>query len=201
MCQRLGIQPETKLFHELVRIYSHPSRAYHNVAHIRFCLIELEQVPKLSRLTESYATIEFALWHHDAVYDPKASDNEERSAELARKNAQELGLSQDFQDKITHLILCTKHQSIPQDLDGQIITDLDLAILGRPEPEFKMYERQIRREYKWVDEVLFSRGRAGILKLFLSRKQIYSTLYFNLKYEDQARKNLQASLDHLASYA
>jgi predicted metal-dependent HD superfamily phosphohydrolase len=75
--------------------------------------------------------------------------------------------------------------------------DIDLSILGQPPERFWEYESQIRREYEWVPENVFTEKRAEILQQFLSRKTIYGTSYFFEKYERQARINLAASIQKL----
>ena len=51
----------------------------HTLQHISECLSHFEQVQDL---LEDARAVELALWFHDAVYNPKASDNEACSATL-----------------------------------------------------------------------------------------------------------------------
>ena len=73
-------------------------------------------------------------------------------------------------------------------------TNIDLSILGKGKERFWEYEEQIRQEYAWVPETLFSAKRAEILDRFLARKAIYATEWFRKKYERQARHNLEVSI-------
>ena len=77
------------------------------------------------------------------------------------------------------------------------MVDVDLSILGQREAVFRHYEHQISREYGTVPPELFCKGRATILQSFLDRDSIYLTNYFRKKYEQQARLNLQASIERL----
>lgn len=69
------------VFARLTTAYSEPVRHYHTLAHITDSLYEFD---RLIGLAEAPHEIEMAIWFHDAVYDPKAHDNEERSAEWAQ---------------------------------------------------------------------------------------------------------------------
>lgn len=64
-------------------------------------------------------------------------------------------------------------------------------------PHREQYEAQIRREYAWVPETIFASKRAEILDRILARERIYATDWFFERFENQARLNLQASLQKL----
>jgi predicted metal-dependent HD superfamily phosphohydrolase len=184
---RLGAKGDGVLpFDDLISRYAEPHRAYHTITHIETCLSELADIPD---------AIQFAIWYHDAIYDPQAKDNEERSADLA---AQVAGLSDEFIHSVRRLILSTKHSVQPTQPDEQILVDIDLAILGQPELAFDEYERQIRFEYSWVPDEMFAKGRCAVLASFLSRPTIYSTDAFRAKYEKRARQNLAHSIAALS---
>ncbi len=141
--------------------------------------------------------IEMAIWFHDAVYDPKAKDNEEQSAEMAKTVIQSAELSPAFSGKVADLILATKHNAPPKDGDAALLIDIDLSILGQPMDKFSRYENAIRKEYDWVAADAFAKGRSAILKSFLERPAIYYTDFFREKYEAAARRNLAFSVAQL----
>jgi predicted metal-dependent HD superfamily phosphohydrolase len=189
---RLGAHGDpATVFADLARRYSEPQRAYHTLDHVSHCLAELRdaQTPPASR-----DAIEFALWFHDAVYDPRAKDNEEASALLARHAARAAGLSESFTALAADLILATRHTAPPVSGEAQLTVDIDLAILGQPPARFDEYERQIRIEYSWVDDTAFAKGRGDFVAAMLARPAIYSTHWFHRRYEAQARENLARSL-------
>src|SRR5690242_9270349 len=66
-------------YEHLSAAYGAPQRHYHNQQHIAECLAEFDSARHLAL---EPAAVELALWFHDAVYNPKASDNEEQSAAL-----------------------------------------------------------------------------------------------------------------------
>lgn len=193
--ERIGAQGNaSEVYNDLVARYSETHRAYHTLVHIGHCLDELEQVREL---TTNPDAVELALWYHDAIYDTKAKDSEERSAELAIKMARGASLPDSFGQSVVNLIMATKHSESPTDPDVQLLVDVDLSILGQSEEKFDEYELQVRKEYEWVAEDAFVAGRSAILKSFLDRPTIYSTQFFRNKYEMQARRNIARSLARL----
>lgn len=195
--ERLGAQGDASVvYKDLVARYSEPHRAYHTLVHIRHCLDELEQVRELATNPDA---VELALWYHDAIYDTKTKDSEERSAELAVKMARDASLPESFGQSVVNLIMATKHSESPTDPDVQLLVDIDLSILGQSEEKFDEYEQQVRREYGWVFEDAFVAGRSAILKSFLDRTTIYSTQFFRNKYEMQAQRNIIKSLARLSA--
>ncbi len=102
------------------------------------------------------------------------------------------------------VILATKHVATnhvygPDSPEAGLLVDLDLSILGQPEAVFNRYENEIRREYAWVADGEFARGRSRVLEGFAIRPSIYSTPFFRAKYESAARANLARSIIRLSS--
>ena len=179
---------------ELLSLYGGPKRAYHNLVHIVHSLREMDDARDLIQNPDQ---VEFALWYHDAVYNIRAKNNEEKSAELAEKRLSKAGAKKQFIDNITRLILTTRHKEIPQEQDAQYICDIDLSIFGKSQKEFDEYERDIRKEYNSFSEKQFKRGRSIVLTKYLWKDPLYSTDFFREKYQTQARKNLKRSLAKL----
>ena len=187
-------KPPIDLFRKLIKTYSEEHRAYHTAEHIVYCLDELDHVLDLAK---NPAEVEMALWFHDAVYDPHASDNEEKSAAWARQVLLTNNCPAESVARICDLILTTKHDKPPLENDTQLIADIDLSSLGQPESEFLSNERKIRTEYQWVPEKIYREERVKFMKSFLQRKHIYFTDYFEVLYGIQARKNLADALERL----
>ena len=172
--------------------YSEPGRHYHDARHVLACLKSLDSYP--GKIGNANA-IELAIWFHDSIYDPKASDNEARSAEHFRKEFQPFASGIE---KVETLILATRHtDSSPESADAALITDIDLGILGAPAARYRMYAEDIRREYQHVEEETYRAGRSQVLKSFLARKTIYNTRHFRKLLETQARENILTELEDL----
>ena len=188
-----------QVFSDLDRRYKEPGRFYHTWDHVSDCLGEL---PAARSLCDSPLAVELALWFHDAVCDPRAADNEERSARLARNAAAAMGIDPALADLSARLILCTAHGAESSgeedgDRDSAVVQDIDLAILGRQPRMFTAYERNIRREYSFLTEREYREGRVRVLGRFLSRRRVYRTDMFHRRYEEAARRNLRSSLASL----
>lgn len=197
MWQTLGAErPPQNLRQQLLDAYSEFHRSYHTLQHLGECLVGLEQ---LRDLAERPAEIELALWFHDAVYDPKRKDNEQRSADWASEAVLGADLAPVVAERIVAMVMATRHQSLPVTTDEKILIDIDLAILGASPERFAEYEQQIGREYHWVAEAqrIVTRGR--ILQSFLDRECVYSSAPFKTLLEQRARQNLRASIAALGA--
>ena len=117
---------------------------------------------------------------------------------MAFDRAIEAGLPKEFANGVGSLVIQTNHKNLPIGNDAEIITDIDLAIFGKPIKEFDEYEKGIRLEYFWVPETEFRMKRKAILGRFLKRRKgIYSTEFFREKYGENARRNLEMSIARL----
>jgi len=173
------------LYQELVARYREPHRRYHTLQHLEECFARFEE---LRAAAEHPREVELAIWFHDAIYDPRRADNEERSAAWARSVAG---------DSVATLVLATRHDALPASADATVLVDVDLWILGAPQSRFDEYEAQVREEYGWVPTLVYRRKRRALLESFVARRTIYHTERFLERYEAQARANLARSLARL----
>lgn len=194
---RVGARGDWRdIYREIEDAYRTPPRYYHNFhRHIAFCIRELNTVPE--EIAENINKVEFALYVHDGILDFARSDNEPRSVLFSNDLCAKMGLPTPFTERVGRHILATGHSDIPDDPDSRLVVDIDLVILGQDEATFKEYERAIRKEYGFVSEDAFRKGRAAVLRHFLERPSIFLTEYFGMRYEEQARKNLIDSIECL----
>ena len=179
------------LFNQLVAAYSERHRSYHTLQHLRECLAHFEAASALARRP---AEVEAALWFHDAVHDPRARDNEERSADWAARSILAADCDAAVAERVRALVLATDGHASSDDADTQFLLDVDLAILGAAPARFAEYERQVRAEYAHVPEAEFRSRRAQVLRTFLARPRIYGTAAFHDALEQRARANLQQAV-------
>ena len=103
----------------------------------------------------------------------------------------------DVGQRVHALVMATCHDAQPTTADAGLLVDIDLSILGAGPERFDEYEVQVRQEYAWVPGLVFRRKRREILQGFLARPRIYATDPFHRRFEEQARANLQRSVDRL----
>ncbi|MEP6923276.1 MAG: hypothetical protein ABI954_02320 [Pyrinomonadaceae bacterium] len=198
LCLNLRCDDEVKktVFNSLVTLYSEPHRAYHNLKHIHNLLGWAEN---WREQINDFRTMGFAIWFHDAIYQPRHNDNEEQSANLAAARLKYLKILDPQIATVRQMILATKtHDLTNLDSDGKLFLDLDLSILGADASAYQAYSRAIRREYNFVPEPLYRTGRQRILQNFVARDFIYSTVPCREKFESQARENIQREIVELS---
>lgn len=196
---RLGIEPVIAYpcFDGLVERYRESHRHYHNLEHIAEVL---KVAGKLIGLASQPDAILLSAWYHDAIYDPRAKDNEERSADLAIRELAVAGVCGELIDKTAALIRATAHTDEPaDDIDTHILLDADLAILAAEARRYQRYADDIRKEYAWVSDADYRTGRAQVLGSFLKRPRIYRTALMFEVGEQAARTNMAAEIERLTS--
>ena len=147
--------------------------------------------------------VTYAILFHDAIYDPRASDNERRSAQLLVET--DPPIAPESLARARRMIEATEGHFLPDDLsddaraDCALFLDMDLAILGASQDRFDIYEDQIRREYAHVPADAFRAGRAKVLRHFAQRGRLYFSDWGQQRFEAKARANIARSLEALAS--
>lgn len=184
-----------RMWQEIEDYYGSAQRLYHNLQHIEDMLNKLSAVKEE---IEDWDTLVFALFYHDIVYSVPAFDNEIRSADLACKRLQELGLATEKVERCRQHILATQRHWPVKDCDTKYFMDADLSIWGEDWERYKDYASCIRKEYARYSDKEYSEGRRNALLHFLGRNRIFTTEHFYAAYEQQARINLKRELNELA---
>lgn len=183
----------------LLTRYQEPHRRYHTLTHLTAVL---DHIDVLEQAEAGYAPdpalVRLAAWFHDAVYAPDRSENEERSARLAERALPEAGVSAEGTAEVARLVrLTVTHAPAPDDLNGQVLCDADLAILAAPPDTYAAYTAAVREEYAFVPEDAFRQGRADVLRQLLALPQLFRTPYGTRQWEKAARANIAAELKRL----
>ena len=176
-------------FDDVCRSYASPGRFYHTLEH---AAAVVQTVERLGAKAEDRKSLTLAAWLHDVVYDSRAADNEERSAEYAERLCTQHSIPDGC--RIAALILKTKTHLAGDDADARLLLDADLAILGASAADYLNYADSIRKEYGWVTEPDYRQGRAIVLVKFLNRPANFHVLR---DLEAPARQNLTAELSTL----
>ncbi|MGH3245765.1 MAG: HD domain-containing protein [Trebonia sp.] len=91
------------------------------------------------------------------------------------------------------------HRIAPEDHDGAVLCDADLAVLGSLPDAYRRYAAQVRGEYHEIRDAPFRAGRAAILRDLLDRPAIYRTERAREMFEAPARRNLLAEIERLTA--
>lgn len=176
--------------------YGDPGRAYHGWAHVAAMLAGLDAAgadPDFAGV--AFDEVALAVFFHDAVYDPRAHDNEASSAALFAEAAGEAPrLGTKGVEHVRALILATAAHAPSPDPATRLLIDLDLAILGAASEAYAAYARATRREYAHVSDALWRLGRGAVLRGFLQRERIFQSRFHADRFEAPARVNIAGEL-------
>ncbi len=183
-----------KCWDQIEKQYTHKSRYYHCLKHIED-MLELFDI--VEKEVEQKDALLFAIFYHDLIYKVTSKKNEYKSALTFKKYIKPTSFTEI--DRTFNLILATQMHQLSEDRDTNILLDLDLNVLGKSQAEYQNYTQGVRREYSIYPDFLYKKGRVQVLNRFLETYSIYKTVYFQNRFEKQARRNLKNELDLLTS--
>ncbi|MCP3939578.1 MAG: metal-dependent phosphohydrolase [Actinomycetia bacterium] len=178
-------------------LWSEPHRHYHDLSHLNSMLAHVSWLADEHPELDDRVALELAVWFHDAIYDATASDNEQQSADLARRSLEGL-IDRETIDETARLVLLTAGHAVESgDSVGSAMVDADLAILGASPRDYFAYTEGVRLEYRHLDDDTFKQGRLVFLRSMLDRPRIYGTEPGHARWHDQARLNMSTELRDL----
>jgi predicted metal-dependent HD superfamily phosphohydrolase len=183
-----------ELWAEIEKNHSRKARHYHTLQHLDNLLVQLTEV---KGKIQHWETILFTLFYHDIIYNSLRSNNEERSAELAKKRMKQISVANHSIKLCIEQILATKSHIESTHSDTNYFTDADLSVLGHPWEAYSLYYKNVRAEYSIYPDFVNNPGRIKALKHFMSMDRIFKTDTFYNKFETQARQNLQQETELL----
>lgn len=139
-----------------------------------------------------------AAFFHDAVYDPRAADNEAQSAALATRVLGTLGWNAARCAAVSSMVLATAAHAEPTDVATAVLLDADLAVLGSEPAAYQAYVTGVRAEYTHVSAADWRVGRGQVLRDLLARRPLYATAPARRRWEARASANMTAELATLA---
>jgi predicted metal-dependent HD superfamily phosphohydrolase len=182
----------------VVAAWSEPHRRYHDLAHLAAVL---GLVGELAGAAADPHAVRLAAWYHDVVYDPRRGDNEQVSAERARAGLRGL-VSDDLVAEVERLVLLTAgHDPAPDDGNGAVLCDADLAVLAGPPGAYAAYASAVREEYRHLSDEEFTAGRTAVLEHLLALPALYRLPAVAADWTPLARANLAAELSLLRGRA
>lgn len=183
-----------ELWLEIEENYSGKKRYYHTLAHLENLLVQLLEVKDE---IENWEVILYTLFYHDVIYNALRSDNEEKSAQLAKQRMEQLSVSYSTIEECVEQILATKSHSESNNSDTNYFLDADLSVIGQSWESYSVYYKNVRREYSIYPDLIYNPGRKKVVHHFLAMNRIFKTNKFYDKFEIQAKQNLQNELADL----
>lgn len=145
---------------DVINLYNEPHRFYHTIDHIKDVLNDLHGSDLLKHDELFLAAI-----FHDIIYNPQSGSNEEDSADYFLQAAKSSTLNIDQKKHIVQLILDTKNHKPTVKFSEEFIR-ADLAIFNGSFDKLIKYEKQIFKEFQFVDYKDYKIKRIEILKHF-----------------------------------
>mgnify|MGYP002622132647 CR=1 FL=1 len=168
----------------LIAAWDEPQRHYHDQSHLIWLLDEAE---RRAPLIADPAFVGYAIWFHDAVYQPGQPDNEEKSAAWAREGIAD----QTLAARVAHVIEMTKaHHEGDAEGDAALFLDMDIAILGQPRKIYCTYAAGVRREFTAYPDDAFAAGRGRFLDQQLGLPRVFRTDVYERELAETARGNM-----------
>lgn len=170
------------------------NRHYHDIAHLSFMYNECLKF--YGYVTQSMI---LKIVYHDAVYNSKRKDNEQRSVELFKDhylNSCETDAEYDYRfmndvckfiwSTEDHVLYMNNNIMSHEAVENQLLRDIDLAAMADRDSFIRNGEL-IRKEYKHLSGVEFNKGRKLFFEKLLSAPKIFGILR---DLEDSTRENI-----------
>jgi predicted metal-dependent HD superfamily phosphohydrolase len=178
----------------VVGAWGEPHRRYHDLAHLAAVL---GLVGELAAAAVDPDAVRLAAWYHDVVYDPRRGDNEGVSAERARAGLRGLVPPEQVEEVVRLVLLTAGHDEAPDDANGAVLCDADLAVLAAPPGAYAAYASAVREEYGHLSDAEFTAGRTAVLEHLLALPALYRLPALAAEWTPRARANLAAELSLL----
>lgn len=180
------------------------SRAYHNLEHLLY-MFEMVEVWGGADRESSSLDLWAAIVYHDLLVDsdPDVDPGDDVSSSI--RLLDEAGLFEDSRKVVEDLIRVTNHKDYAlagdkkMTPDQELISKVDLAILGETSYEYDRYSRAIREEYAPKYGYLsdgFREGRRKFLKTMQDRLKAGPLI--DDEYDRRMADNINWELDQLA---
>jgi predicted metal-dependent HD superfamily phosphohydrolase len=178
-------------------------RFHHGEAHIDALLAQWHM--RQTSLRDPQA-VELAIWFHDAIYQPGAQDNEQRSEALLRRMLAD-HVAPSRLERAARMILATENHLVPSGLptaetdDIAAFLDMDISILGAGAAAYDLYAIAVRQKFlPVVGADAWRDGRAGFLRATLaSAAPLFHAPEMRAALEARARSNMERELTDSAA--
>jgi len=158
---RLYISPE--IIVALPNHWNESHRAYHNTNHLIQILKDIEKNLSFNDLnTYDKHALLLAAFFHDIIWDPKYTNNEDRSIEYFLNSY--IGRNLKLMHIVCKLIEVTKYRKRPFEKLSKIMWDSDNAGFKKGFTKLMKNEKLIQKEFSYVPKEKFRKERIKFLK-------------------------------------
>ena len=124
--------------------------------------------------------------------------DERASAELAALMLPNLGVGATQIAEVMRLVELTEtHVPPPEDADGAVLCDTNLAVLGGDPDSYAAYAAAVRKEYEHIPDEQFRNRPDRRPGAFCSRDPLFHTTTAQNRWEQTARRNIDTELSLL----
>jgi predicted metal-dependent HD superfamily phosphohydrolase len=188
--------------------YDEDGRVYHDFDHAIQVLSWVNHIiphhPEDTLAPCTHTALRVAALFHDVVYDQEGTpSNEQRSAELMLNLLRPLGKfsEQDLEQAHDLILVTAKHGKLTASdvtLGQALMLDCDISNLGERWEIFYSNNLNVVKELRLkYNEEEIKVGRKAFLGGMLSNPSIYMSKWFQDRFEDQARSNIQRALEQV----
>ncbi|HVO75764.1 MAG TPA: Pycsar system effector family protein [Ignavibacteriaceae bacterium] len=162
---------------------------YHNLNHTIEVVAASKEIGEQSGLSpEEKEDLLVAAWFHDTGFVSAYNGHEAKSAEICDNFLSQEGFPQEKKNKITQLILSTRHSYMPGSLSEQIICDADILHIGKK--GFKAKSQLLRDEWDKMLGKKFSDFEWYKNSIDFISSNKFQTEYARNNFEEQRKVNL-----------
>lgn len=159
----LEIHISSKSIQQLQILWNEKTRFYHSISHLNQILYDIEHNIWFNELSlvEKH-TLVLGAFFHDAIFDSKKTDNEDRSIDFFKRSyiRKDLIMIQ----KVISLIEATKHRKRPIEKLQKIFWDADNAKFKEGYHTLLNNEKLIRKEYAHLSSKAYQEKRIKFLE-------------------------------------
>jgi predicted metal-dependent HD superfamily phosphohydrolase len=163
---------------------------YHNLNHTIEVVETSREIGEQSGLNpEEKENLLIAAWFHDTGFIHAYHGHEAKSAEICSNFLSQDGFSPERKNRITRIILSTRHDTAPSGLSEQILCDADISHIGKK--GFNIKSQLLREEWEKVLGKKYSDFSWYKTSIDFVSGYRFKTDYAKKTFEEQRKINLE----------